>query len=269
MVYRLYHNYRWLLTKEQANWVKSSIRTIKTYPTIYQFIEQLNDEDRSILCSFSVTSVRQMLVLKARDFEVTSKITSALGLNRWMGGTLSNVGAFARGRNPRKQSFSLKLLTIPRDLLGDTIGFHLTQMIALATITNNTWNKITFDDFIFQSDRRMDRACVNAYFSYFEVRKVKLFTQRFFSLAIAIQRGLTTHFVPFTAFFKSRKGLPPRKTAGKQTKSSLPSIVGYDEYGIPIFSGESGPGSYGDEIYVPSSSEEEGYYFSDQDSYSW
>lgn len=261
---RIHHCCKWLLTDEQANWVRSSIGICKTYPHLFRFIEDLNEKDRSILEGFSMSSIRGGL--NRSNFEVQSNTLTQLGLRSWYRDNAIDGLSSRRCRNPSRWSFSYKLLACPRSLLNVIITLHLTQMIAIAAVTNTTWNKLNFDRLINLIDRRLDRACCSAYFSYFAVRKTKQFIQRFFSLAIAIQRGLPIYYVPFTRFFASLKG--KERTKPKASKQiGLTEVVGYDEFGIPIFvdenfsdSNEALFDSYDSDSYVEQDT---------QDSYSW
>lgn len=261
---RIHHCCKWLLTKEQANWVRSSIGICKTYPTISSYIEQLEEGDRSILEGFSMSSIRERL--NSLDFEVPSNTLTQLGLRQWRRGNVVDELSSRRCRNPSRWSFSYKLLACPRSLLNVIITLHLTQMIAIAAVTNSTWDKINFDKLINLIDRRLDRACCSAYFSYFAVRKTKQFIQRFFSLAIAIQRGLPIYYVPFTRFFASFKGKRKKKPkASKQV--GLTEVVGYDEFGIPIFA--DGEAQNSNEALFDSYDSDSYYEQDSQDSYSW
>jgi len=229
-----------------------------------KFVEDLDDNGRSILESFTRSSICERL--KHFGLEANSDLYNILGLRRWnTGGKFDLRPPKERLRNPSRFSFSYKLKSCNRLWLDVIITWHLTQMLAVAAITNRTMLNINYERVQILIDRRLDKVCSDAYLSYFEVRKVKLFIQRFFSLALAIQKKLTIHFVPFTRFFSSLKGFSKREKKGKQDSS--PQVVGYDEWGIPIFA-DKGPINHSVE---PEYMYDSDSYYSDysQDSYSW
>lgn len=262
MMVRIHHVDKRLLTKEQRQWVRSSIGICKTFPSVSKFIEQLQDKDRSFLESFNLSSICERL--RYLGFEAQGNIKNILGLRKWDKGLGFESNPHSRYRNPAMQRFSYKLTACPRPLLDAYLHLHLTEMIAVAAINSKSWDKLNFDKFICLIDRRLDLACKRAYFSYFEVRKTKLFFQRFFSLSIAIQKKLTIYHVPFTQFFRDKKGFPSRKTS---KQSGLPRVIGYDEFGIPIFA-DSGPVNSNDVSNMWDDSDSSDYW-NDQDSCSW